>query len=143
MATAQDFAPLNPELQDIMVSNSEKGWIPMDEGSAMKVLWTGPETGRWAVLFRWPKGYVAAAHKHLSAAHTFVLSGSLEVRGGVLGSGDYVYEANGMIHETTRALEDTEYLFICDGPIVFYTDAGISHYLGWEEIERMRLAAGA
>ena len=143
MATAQDFSPINPELQDIMVSNSEEGWIPTGENASMRVLWTGPETGRWAVLFRWGKGYVADAHKHLSAAHTYVLKGKLEVRGGILEAGDYVYEANGMVHETTRALEDTEYLFICDGPVVFYTDEGISHYLGWEEIERMRQAFGA
>ena len=105
------------------------------------MLWTGAETGRWAVLLRWKKGYVAAPHKHLSAAHTFVLSGKLQVRDGVLDAGDYVYERNGMVHDETTALEDTEYLFICDGPVLFYNDDGLQSYLGWEELHRMREAA--
>ena len=41
---------------------------------------------------------------------------------GVLNAGDYVYEANGMLHGATTALEDTEYLFICNGPIIFFDD---------------------
>ena len=81
----------------------------------MKVLWTGPETGAWAALFRWYKGYVAPPHKHLSPAHVYVLSGKLQVRDGILEAGDYVYEPNGMVHGATTALEDTDYLFICNG----------------------------
>ena len=59
---------------------------------------------------------------------------------GVLDAGSYVYEPNGMIHGATTALEDTEYLFICDGPVLFFDDDGFSYYLGWEELERMKAA---
>ena len=107
----------------------------------MKVLWTGAETGRWAALFRWSKGYIAAPHKHLSDAHTFILKGRLKVRDGILNAGDYDYEPNGVLHGETEALEDTEYLFICDGPIVFYNKDGLTSYLGWEELERMKEAS--
>jgi gentisate 1,2-dioxygenase len=90
------------------------------------------------VHFRWLKGFVAPPHKHLSASHTFILSGKLQVRDGTLDAGDYVYEPNGMIHGATTALEDTEYLFICDGPVLFFDDNGFTAYLGWEELRRMQ-----
>ena len=141
MALPQDISPLNPGLMDTLVREADRDWIPTEEdGTAfLKVLWTGPETGRWAALFRWKKGYAAPTHKHLSAAHTFVLSGKLGIRDGVLEAGDYVYERNGMIHEKTIALEDSVYLFICDGPVLFFDDNGFTSYLGWEELERMRV----
>ena len=106
----------------------------------MKVLWTGSESPGWACLFRWLKGYVAPPHKHLSAAHVYVLSGKLQVRDGILEAGDYVYEPNGMVHGSTIALEDTDYIFICEGPVLFYDDDGFVGYLGWEEIQRIKEA---
>ena len=46
--------------------------------------------------------------------------------------------ANGVLHGATKALEDTEYLFICNGPVLFYSDEGLTNYLSWEEFERMK-----
>ena len=92
-------------------------------------------------MFRWVKGYVAPKHKHLAAAHTYILKGKLQVRGGTLEAGDYDYEPNGVLHDATTALEETEYLFIADGPIVFYNDDGLTSFLGWEELQRMKDAA--
>ena len=49
-----------------------------------------------------------------------------------------------VIHETEELksaevrLEDTEYLFICNGSILFYDDDGFTSYLGWEELARMK-----
>jgi anti-sigma factor ChrR (cupin superfamily) len=50
------------------------------------------------------KGYVAPQHKHLTAAHTFIIKGKLAIRDGILATGDYTYEQNGMIHGATTAL---------------------------------------
>jgi len=137
----QDITPINDQLADIIV-RADEPWIETQPGMAwIKVLWTGPETGRWAALFRWKKGYVASPHKHLSDAHTYVLKGKLQVRDGVLNAGDYDYEPNGVLHDETVALEDTEYLFICDGPVVFFDDEGLTSYLSWEEMARMQAAA--
>ena len=138
MALPQDISPLNPGLLDTLVQAKDGDWIQTDEdGDAfIKVLWTGAETGKWAALFRWKKGFAAAPHKHLSAAHTFVLSGRLQIRDGTLEAGDYIYERNGMIHEQTKALEDTEYLFFCDGPILAFDEEGFQGYSGWEEFRR-------
>ena len=143
MGLMQDVTPVNDQLADLIV-RADEPWIEMEKGMAWaKVLYTGEETGRWAALFRWNKGYVAAPHKHLSAAHTFILKGKLQVRDGILNAGDYDYEPNGVLHGATTALEDTEYLFICDGPVLFYNDDGIQSYLGWEEFHRIRSAAKA
>jgi anti-sigma factor ChrR (cupin superfamily) len=141
MGLLQDVTPVNDQLADLIVRAADP-WIEQEKDMAwIKVLFTGEESGRWAALFRWNKGYVAAPHKHLSAAHTFILKGKLQVRGGVLSAGDYDYEPNGVLHGATTALEDTEYLFICDGPVLFYSDDGLQSYLGWEELHRMRSAA--
>lgn len=137
----QNVNPINDQLADIIV-RADEPWIETEPGQAwMKVLWTGAETGRWVALFRWKKGYTAAPHKHLSDAHTYILKGKLQVRDGVLNAGDYDYEPNGVLHGATVALEDTEYLFVCEGPVVFYDEDGITSYLSWEELERMRAAA--
>ena len=141
MPLPQDIRPINSEIMDAVTQSSEQDWIPNPddpERAFMKVLWTGQESGRWLVMFRWLKGYVAPPHKHLSAAHTFILSGKLKVRGGVFQAGDYVHEANGMVHGATTAVEDTEYLFLCDGPVIFFGKDEFTGYLGWEEIRRMQ-----
>ena len=141
MALPQDISPFNSEVMDTLMKSSEMDWMPMandPQRGFMKILWTGSESGTWAVLFRWLKGYVAPPHKHLSASHTFILSGRLQVRDGVLNTGDYVYEANGMVHGATTALEDTEYLFICNGPVLFFNDNSYTAYLSWEQLRQIQ-----
>ena len=143
MALPQDISPFNSDLMDSLVKTAQMDWIPMEadpEKGFMKILWTGAETGGWAVLFHWLEGYVAPPHKHLSPAHVYVLSGKLQVRDSVLEAGDYVYEPNGMVHGATTALEDTVYLFICDGPILFFEDDSFTSYLSWEELRRIQAA---
>ena len=143
MALPQDIRPINSELMDTITQSSDQDWIPHPgdpKRAFMKVLWTGEESGRWLVHFRWLKGYVAPPHKHLSSAHTYILYGKLKVRGGTFNAGDYVHEANGMVHGATEALEDTEYLFMCDGPVIFFGKDEFTGYLGWEEIRRMQQA---
>ena len=137
----QNITPINDQLADIIVRSSEP-WIEITSGmSWVKVLWTGSETGRWVALFRWKKGYVASAHKHLADAHTYILKGKIQVRDGILEAGDYDYEPNGVVHEATTALEDTEYLFVCEGPLVYFDEDGLTRYLSWEELRRMKDAA--
>lgn len=142
MALPQDISPVNSELVDSLTRSAKMDWIETAPGKAyMKILWLSPETGRWAVLLRWLKGYVARPHKHLSAAHGYILSGKLQVRDGTLEPGDYLYEPNGMVHGATTALEDTEYLFICDGPVLYFDDDGFTGYLGWEQLKRLQDSA--
>lgn len=142
MALPQDISPVNDALVDTLTRSAQMDWIETSPGKAyMKILWLSPETGRWAVLLKWLKGYVARPHKHLSAAQVFMLSGKLQVRDGILEAGDYLYEPNGMVHGATTALEDTEYLFICDGPVLYFDDKGFTGYNGWEQLQRLRESA--
>lgn len=137
MPLPQDIRPFDQDVQDSLFRSTEP-WIEQTPMSAMKILWIGRETGTWAALFKWKKGFVAGAHKHLSASHTYIISGKLKVRDGILDEGDYVYEPNGVLHGATEALEDTIYLFICNGPLLFFNDDQFTGYLGWEELEKMR-----
>ena len=40
----------------------------------------------------------------------------------------------------TTALEDTEYLFICNGAVLFFNENSFTSYLSWEELRRMQAA---
>ena len=65
-SSPQDIASVNSEMMDSIARLTEMDWIETEAGEAYsKVLWTGPESGRWAVLLKWIKGYVAPPHKHL------------------------------------------------------------------------------
>ena len=136
--------PQDDELADSITRSADIPWIETKPGMAWtKVLCVGQESGRWAVLLKWNKGYVAPPHKHLSAAFAFVLKGKLKVRNNVYGVGDCLHEANGMVHGATEALEDTEYLFFCDGPVLFFDENGFTGYRGWEQLERLRAKQAA
>jgi anti-sigma factor ChrR (cupin superfamily) len=139
MPLPQDISSFNAGLADTLYKASSMDWLETTPGQAwMKILWTGSETGTWAVILKWAKGYVAPAHKHLASSHTFIIKGRLQVRDGILETGDYVYEPNGVLHGATTALEDTEYLFICQGAVLFFNEDSFTGYLSWEELERMR-----
>lgn len=141
MALPQDITSFHQNLGDSLYKASQMEWLETTPGQAwMKILWTGSETGTWAVILKWAKGYVAPAHKHLAPAHTFIIKGRLQVRDAVLETGDYDYEPNGVLHGATTALEDTEYLFICNGAVLFFDENNFTSYLSWEELERMRAA---
>lgn len=142
MPLPQQIEPLHQAIQDSLFKTTEAHWIENEPGMAWtRILWTGAESGTWAAVFRWNKGFIASPHKHLSASHTYILKGRLKVRDGVLETGDYVYEPNGVLHGATEALEDTEYLFICAGPLLFFDDDRFTGYVGWEEWEKMREGA--
>ena len=94
MGLPQDISPVNSELMDTLVHAAQMDWMPQfDERSFIKILWTGSESGSWAVLFRWLKGFTAPQHKHLSASHTYILSGKLQEADAKNGNGR-VYPKN-------------------------------------------------
>ena len=138
MPLPQDISPVNSELMDSIVRTSQMDWIQYQgETGFMKVLSYSAESGQWAVLFKWLKGHVAAPHKHLSAAHAFLISGKLKVRDEIFSAGDYVYEPNGMVHDATEALEDSVYLFHCEGPILYFDEDSFTRFTGWEQIKKL------
>ena len=142
MPLPQEIKPFHQDLQDSLFKASDALWMENAPGMAWtRVLWTGSESGTWAAVFRWKKGFVAPTHKHLAGSHTYILHGKLKVRDGILETGDYVYEPNGVLHGATEALEDTDYLFICNGPLLYFNNDTFTGYLGWEELEKWRATA--
>jgi hypothetical protein len=142
MPLPQDIRPVFQDIQDTLV-RSDAPWIQRSPLDSVKVLWVGRETGTWASLHHWKKGYVAPPHKHLAGAHAFIISGKLQVRNGILNAGDYVYEPSGILHDATTALEDTTYLFICNGAVLFFDEKGFTRYTNWEVMEKLRSQAQA
>ncbi|MEL7028813.1 MAG: cupin domain-containing protein [Pseudomonadota bacterium] len=123
------------QAQDVSVLDDDD-WIPgVDpEKSWFRLLYFSAETGVWAVVFRWNKGFIAPSHKHLGSSHSYILKGELAVREQRYPAGAYLFEANGSIHGATEAIEDTEYLFIGNGPIAFHNEQGeLTGLFGWEE----------
>ncbi|MFT4727803.1 MAG: hypothetical protein ACI9UN_002301 [Granulosicoccus sp.] len=134
----QNIEPVASAQMDVLVQTGQQEWIQMDELAFIKVLYTAPETGAYAVVLKWLAGYSPGAHKHLAGGHTYMLSGKLQLRDITLSPGDYIYESNAVIHDDIVALEDSEFLFVSNGAIVFYDENGLTNYLSWEEIERLR-----
>src|SRR2546423_4516020 len=142
MPLPQDIRPVFQDIQDTLV-RSDSPWIERSPQDKLKILWIGRETGTWASLHHWKKGYAAPPHKHLAGAHVYILSGKLQVRDGTLNAGDYVYEPSGVLHDETKAVEDTTYLFISNGPVLFFDENGFTRYTNWEVMEKLRASAEA
>lgn len=133
---------MNPEINDVHVSQHNMPWKLMREGYYFKLLRTCAVTGTWVVLFKVEAGASVTPHKHIGAAEYYVLKGKIEIRGGIEKSGvtavtgDYGYEPNGIIHEKTYFPEVTEYLFKNHGPLQYLDDEGNSALvLDWMGIQ--------
>jgi len=130
---------------------ADKPWVETDPGQAWsKLLWADLEGGGWASLLKWKKGYVAAPHVHLADAHFFMLTGTIKVRDGVYGPGDYGYEPAGAVHDATSTLEDCVYFFISNGRVRIEADAatgtpayeiGVADIVAADEKARAALAS--
>jgi len=140
MPLPQDIRPVFQDIQDTLVT-ADARWIETSPTHSTFIFEVGEETGTFALLIHWNKGHVAAPHKHLAGAHAFVVSGKLQVRNGTLNAGDYVYEPSGILHDATTALEDTTYLFICNGAVLFFDENSFTRYLNWEVVEKLRAEA--
>lgn len=130
---------------------ADKPWVETDPGQAWsKLLWADLEGGGWASLLKWKKGYVAAPHVHLADAHFFMLTGTIKVRDGVYGPGEYGYEPAGAVHDATSTLEDCVYFFISNGRVRIEADAatgtpayeiGVADIVAADEKARAALAS--
>ena len=100
-----------------LIDPDDLDWIETGSGNAMKVLRVSEETGSWTALIKAAAGTVNARHRHLGPADFYVISGSIEYRGGFARAGSWVYEPAGVVHEATSHPEETVYLANVHGPI--------------------------
>ena len=96
MALPQDIRPVFQDIQDTLV-RSEAPWVEQTPLSSVKVLWVGRETGTWASLHHWKRGYVAPPHKHLAGAHAFIIGGIGRARTDQMDGSRYFGEGGGGI----------------------------------------------
>lgn len=124
--------------RDVYIAVDQLPWVDFSPGIAFKLLRASAETGDWTVLFRCERGASFAAHRHLGAGEYLMLEGKMEVRGGEAAGGitarggDYGYEPNGIVHESTYFPEPTRFYFTNRGPVAFLDAAGrVSDVLDW------------
>ena len=134
MPLPQDIRPVFQDIQDTLV-RSEAPWIQQSPMSAVKVLWVGRETGTWASLHHWKKGYTAPPHKHLAGAHAYVISGKLQVRNGVLNILEYGSDILGKRHDCSLSSSGVAKVTISRCPI-----AGKAGSSEWSQERRQALA---
>jgi anti-sigma factor ChrR (cupin superfamily) len=80
---AQRDALNNQRFKDIYIHASQEPWIKFFPGIGFKLLRATQETGHWTVLLNCAKGSSIPRHEHLGAGEYYVVSGKMEVRGGV------------------------------------------------------------
>ena len=94
----------NQRFKDTYVHASQEPWLKWYPGIDFKLLRATRETGHWTILVNCSKGSSIPRHEHLGAGEYYVISGKMEIRGGVENggitaiAGDYGYEPNGVIH---------------------------------------------
>jgi quercetin dioxygenase-like cupin family protein len=147
--TVRDHAS-NEQLRDIYIHTSQQPWLQFSPGIEFKVLRATQETGHWTVLFKCAPGAAFARHEHLGAGEYYMVSGKMEIRGGVENGGitafpgDYGFEPNGIIHDHTEFPEESVLYFTNYGPIRFINDADDTvMVLDWRGILKMEEQARA
>jgi len=61
-----------------------------------------------------------------------------ETRGSVDNGDRWSEQAAASSAPATTALEDTTYLFICNGAVLFFDEHGFTRYTNWEVMEKLR-----
>ena len=135
-------------VEDKYVNSSALPWKEFGGGVDFKLLRTSQETGTWTVLFRCAAGSSIAPHRHLGGGEYLMVKGKMEVRGGAENggitaiTGDYGYEPNGVLHDSTSFPEYTELYFTNNGAIQFLTeDLQPDFVLDYEKLEQINAAA--
>jgi hypothetical protein len=131
----------NVRFQDTYIHASQEPWVPFSEGIDFKLLRATQESGAWTILIRARMGAAIARHEHLGAGEYYLVSGKMEVRGGIENGGitayggDHGYEPNGMIHDSTNFPEESVLYFTNYGPIRFMDDDNKTvHVLDWQGV---------
>ena len=139
---------VNPNDNDLFVSNEGSPWLPLVQGICFRVLRISTETGHTTVLFRIPAGTRYPRHKHLGGAEYYMVSGRMELRGGAENggvtavAGDYGYEACGAVHDETYFPEETILYFSRYGPSATIDDDGkIVSVLDWQALVKLEAEA--
>ena len=78
----------------------ERGtWLDFEPGSQIRWLHVDPITGERTAMLRMAPGSACSEHPHDHGEECFVVEGSVEIDGELLGAGDYVRAGAGTVHQ--------------------------------------------
>ncbi|HKP86605.1 MAG TPA: cupin domain-containing protein [Blastocatellia bacterium] len=87
-------------------------WTKVEEGIFIKPLYYDRASGLATTLVKMMPGTALPAHQHNGVEQLFILEGDCNVRGEVLGPGDYHRASTGTVHETTFTVHGTVFLLV-------------------------------
>ena len=112
MASVDSRSPQQPGYR--IVRHNEEGWQETDvPGFRIKPLSTAPDMGFQTLLIEFAPGTSYPGHLHESTEQVFVLSGSLQTEGRLLGPGDFIHADAGTQHQMLYSREGCRALLIC------------------------------
>ena len=121
MARLNDEAPAHGALfeeagenaaQFVSIRGSEGEWHQLLEGVLIKQLYVDSATGITTSVVKMQPGTSLPMHRHQGVEQFYILEGDCNVRGEVLGPGDYHRAVVGSIHETTFTVNGTMFLLV-------------------------------
>jgi len=113
LMTSIDSASL-PSLGFRVVRNDEEGWQETDvPGFRIKPLSTAPDMGYQTLLIEFAPGTSYPGHLHESTEQVFVISGTLQTEGRLLGPGDFIHADAGTQHQMLYSRDGCRALLIC------------------------------
>jgi anti-sigma factor ChrR (cupin superfamily) len=112
MASVDSCSPQQPGYR--VVRHNEEGWQETDvPGFRIKPLSTAPDMGCQTLLIEFAPGTSYPGHLHESTEQVYVLSGSLQTEGRLLGPGDFIHADAGTQHQMLYSREGCRALLIC------------------------------
>jgi hypothetical protein len=103
-----------------LIDTDALDWIETPGGNSLKPLWGQRGDRRVVGAHQSESGHGQSAPHALGPADFYVITGSMEYRGGFARAGAWVYEPAGAVHEATSHPEDTVYLANVRGPIAYH-----------------------
>lgn len=112
MASVNSNSP--PQLGYRIVRGNEEGWQDTEvPGFRIKLLSVAPDMGYQTLLIEFAPGTSYPGHLHESTEQVFVLSGSLQTEGRLLGPGDFIHADAGTQHQELFSRDGCRALLIC------------------------------
>jgi anti-sigma factor ChrR (cupin superfamily) len=110
--TAEAELPAPPAPDFVSIYASEGKWWEVQKGIFVKQLFVDDTSGMATCLVRMKPGTSLPVHQHNGVEQFYILEGDCNVRGEVLGPGDYHRAAAGSIHESTYTVKGTLFLLV-------------------------------
>jgi anti-sigma factor ChrR (cupin superfamily) len=96
----------------VSVRASDGKWRKVQEGIFIKPLYSDELSGFATTLVKMMPGTALPTHQHDGVEQFFIIEGDCNVRGEVLGPGDYHRAAAGTVHESTFTVQGTMFLLV-------------------------------